>query len=275
MVGMWRDIKLAQIKDVVKFEDVTKLVTMDEKQVAKINSRLPEYHRASAIVGHSTSQSSYSLQTMQMITDSPLQRMKQCLAQIDKKYKALQEAYFSVEKKKLQIQNLEQRKDKQSRLTVNEYYSQVASISTSMETTLRQIGMFQDMYDSIKKNNNIPDNWSEKDFEAQEISHMVRSSFRIAIQDLSSSGRIGKAAVEYWEQLGIHPQLAETRTREYLVTIQNKINNSEPITINDMYDFLDKMAEEFKDSYKDALTRIGLDELGSEGFMAEGVTKPQ
>jgi len=135
--------------------------------------------------------------------------------------------------------------------------------------------MFQDMYDSIKKNNNIPDNWSEKDFEAQEISHMVRSSFRIAIQDLSSSGRIGKAAVEYWEQLGIHPQLAETRTREYLVTIQNKINNSEPITINDMYDFLDKMAEEFKDSYKDALTRIGLDELGSEGFMAEGVTKPQ
>ena len=100
---------MAQIKDVVKFEDVTKLVTMDEKQVAKINSRLPEYHRASAIVGHSTSQSSYSLQTMQMITDSPLQRMKQCLAQIDKKYKALQEAYFNVEKKKLQIQNLEKR----------------------------------------------------------------------------------------------------------------------------------------------------------------------
>ena len=140
---------MTQIKDVVKFEDVTKLVTMDEKQVAKINSRLPEYHRASAIVGHSTSQSSYSLQTMQMITDSPLQRMKQCLAQIDKKYKALQEAYFNVEKKKLQIQNLEKRKDKQSMLTVNEYYSQVAGISTSMETTLRQIGMFQDMYDSI------------------------------------------------------------------------------------------------------------------------------
>ena len=266
---------MTQIKDVVKFEDVTKLVTMDEKQVAKINSRLPEYHRASAIVGHSTSQSSYSLQTMQMITDSPLQRMKQCLAQIDKKYKALQEAYFNVEKKKLQIQNLEKRKDKQSMLTVNEYYSQVAGISTSMETTLRQIGMFQDMYDSIKKNNNIPDNWSEKDFEAQEISHMVRSSFRIAIQDLSAGGRVSKAAVEYWEQLGIHPQLAETRTREYLVTIQNKINNSEPITINDMYDFLDKMAEEFKDSYKDALTRIGLDELGSEEYMAQGVTKPQ
>jgi hypothetical protein len=42
-----------------------------------------------------------------------------------------------------------------------------------------------------------------------------------------------------------------------------------------MYDFLDDMAEEFKDSYQDALSRIGLDELGSEGFMAQGATKPQ
>ena len=42
-----------------------------------------------------------------------------------------------------------------------------------------------------------------------------------------------------------------------------------------MYDFLDKMADEFKDSYKHALTRIGLDELGSEEYMAEGATKPQ
>ena len=266
---------MTQIKDVVKFEDVTKLVTMDETQVAKINDRLPEYHRAKAIVGHSTSQSSYSLQTMQMITDSPLQRMKQCLAQIDKKYKALQEAYFAVEKKKLQIKNLEKRKDKQSLLTINEHWSLVTSLSGSMETTLREIGMFQDMYEAIKKNNNIPDNWSEKDFEAQEISHMVRSSFRIAIQDLSAGGRVSKAAVEYWEQLGIHPQLAETRTREYLVRIQSNIADNVKITIRDMYDFLDDMAEEFKDSYKLALTRIGLDEIGSEGFMAEGATKPQ
>ena len=49
----------------------------------------------------------------------------------------------------------------------------------------------------------------------------------------------------------------------------------EIVTINDMYSFLDKMADEFKDSYKDALSRMGLDELGSEEFMAGGHTKPQ
>jgi len=69
--------------------------------------------------------------------------------------------------------------------------------------------------------------------------------------------------------------LAETRTRSYLVLIQEKINSSSNVTIRDMYKFLDDMAEEFKDSYQDALSRIGLDELGSEGFMAQGATKPQ
>ena len=42
-----------------------------------------------------------------------------------------------------------------------------------------------------------------------------------------------------------------------------------------MYLFLDKMAYEFKDSYQDALSRMGLDELGSDEFMAKGATKPQ
>ena len=85
------------------FSKVTDLATLDEEQIARITERLPEYKRGSSLIGHSTSQSSYSLQTMQMISDSPLSRMKQCLAQIDKKYKALQEAYYNIEKKKLTI----------------------------------------------------------------------------------------------------------------------------------------------------------------------------
>ena len=261
--------------DMEIFKQVTDIATLDEKQIAKITARLPEYKRGSSMIGHGTSQSSYSLQTMQMISDSPLSRMKQCLAQIDKKYKAIQEAYYNIEKKKLTVEELRTSTSAHSILTVQEYNSQIESITVSMNASLREIGMFQDMYDSIKKNNNIPDNWTEKDYELQEISHMVKASFRLAIQDLSASGRVGKAVVEYWEQLGIHPQLAESRTRSYLVLIQEKINSSEKVTIRDMYDFLDKMAFEFKDAYQDALSRMGLDELGSEEFMAKGVTKPQ
>jgi hypothetical protein len=263
------------LTDIEIFKQVTDITTLNKEQIAKITARLPEYKRGKALIGHGTSQSSYSLQTMQMVSDSPLSRMKQCLAQIDKKYQAIQEAYYKIEKKKLTVEKLRTQTTEHSRLTAEEYTSQIESITVSMNTALREIGMFQNMYDSIKKNYHIPDNWTEKDYELQEISHMVRASFRLAIQELSATGRIGKSSVEYWEQLGIHPQLAESRTRAYLVVTQEKINGSETVTIRDMYKFLDEMAFEFKDSYKDALNRMGLDELGSEEFMAKGHTKPQ
>ena len=263
------------MNDITIFNSIPELATLDKQQVAKITSRLPEYHRGKALIGHSTSQTSYSLQTMNMISDSPLSRMKQCLAQIGKKYEALREAYFKVEEHKLEIKEMVKNKDEKSQLRVRELESLIESISISMENALREIGMFQNMYDSIKEKNNIPDNWSEKDFENQEIEHMIKSSFRLAIQDLSSSGRVSKAVVEYWEQLGIHPQVGEIRARNYLVIIQNKINNAEQVTITDMYEFLDAMVQEFGQEYKKALERIGLTELGSEEFMAKGVTKPQ
>jgi len=261
--------------DIEIFKQVTDMATLDKSQIAKITARLPEYKRGSSIIGHSTSQSSYSLQSMNMISDSPLSRMKQCLAQIDKKYKAIQEAYYKIEKKKLTVEKLRTETSEHSRLTVQEYMSQIESITMSMNTTLRQIGMFQDMYDAIKNNNNVSDNWTEKDYEIQEISHMVKASFRLAIQDLSATGRVSKAVVEYWEQLGIHPQMGEKRTRDYLLNTQETLNKIGEITIQLMYDFLDEMNLEFKDAYKLALARTGLDVIGSEEFMAKGGTKSQ
>ena len=261
------------MNDIIPFTDFN-LVTLNKEQLEKIKSRLPILHRSSYIIGHSTSQTSYSLQTMTMLSDSPLSRIKQIISQINKKYQALREAYFKVENIKLEIQELSKNTDARSQLSIKDKESLIGVISSSMENALREIGMFQDMYDSIMKNNNIPENWSEKDFELQEIEHMVKASFRLAIQDLSSTGRCSHAVVEYWEQLGIHPQLAETRTRDYLVTTQQKIVSGEKITIELMYDFLDEMVGEFGESYKFALKRIGLDGIGSEEFMANGETKP-
>jgi len=262
------------MNEVIPFNE-TNFVSLTKQQIEKIQSRLPEYHRASYLIGHSTSQTSYSLQTMQMMSDSPLSRLKQLISQINKKYQALREAYFKVENYKIEIKNLSKNTDDKSKLEIKDKESLISVLNMSMENALRQIGMFQDMYDAIIKNCNIPENWTEKDFEKQEIEHMVRSSFRLGIQDLSSTGRVSHAVVEWWEQLGIHPQMGEHRVREYLVNTQKILAETKEITINLMYDFLDEMAKEFKDSYKLALKRIGLDEIGSEGFMAQGATKQQ
>jgi len=257
------------------FEIVTGMVTIEKEQLEKIKNRLPELYRGKALIGHSTSQASYSLQTMTMISDSPFARMKQCLAQISKRKDALQESYFKMETRKLENKKLQFNNDEESMLKIKENEALNSSISVSMENSLRQIGLFQDMYDDIRMNNNIPENWSEKDFESQEISHMIRSSFRMGIQDIMAGNRVSKASVEYWEQLGIHPQLAELKTRNYINNTQEILLKLGEITIKLMYDFLDDMAKEFSESYKLALIRIGVNELGSEEFMANGGTKPQ
>ena len=251
------------------------MVTIEKEQLEKIKNRLPELYRGKALIGHSTSQASYSLQTMTMISDSPFARMKQCLAQISKRKDALQESYFKMETRKLENKKLQFNNDEESMLKIKENEALNSSISVSMENSLRQIGLFQDMYDDIRMNNNIPENWSEKDFESQEISHMIRSSFRMGIQDIMAGNRVSKASVEYWEQLGIHPQLAELKTRNYINNSQEILLKLGEITIKLMYDFLDDMAKEFSESYKLALIRIGVNELGSEEFMANGGTKPQ
>ncbi len=237
----------------------------------RIINRLPEYNRASAIIGHSTSQTSYSLQTLNMISDSPISRLKQCLAQIDKRMNALREAHFKVEKMKLEIIDLDKKGDLFSKLDADEKHSLIQQIVKNMNQSLREVGMFQDMYDSIMKNNNIPENWSEKDYEKQEVGNMVKSSYRLAIQDLTHSGRVSQACVEYWEQLGIHPQVGEIETRLYLHGIQERIEAGGVVTIKDMYTFLDAMVEKHKDDWENVLARIGLDEIGSSRYCAESV----
>ena len=47
---------------------------------------------------------------------------------------------------------------------------------------MREIGTFQDYYEAIRKSNNIPEVWTEDDFEKQEIANLVRRSFRLGIQ---------------------------------------------------------------------------------------------
>ena len=254
------EIKLKTFRDNLPEKAITK------NQLAKIESRLPELHRAKAIIGHSTSQASYALQTLNMLDDSPMSRMKQCLSNIEHKYQAVREAYFKIEKMKLEMKDLRNNKDESSRLKIRENETSIESTQNAMGNSLREVGMFQDYYEAIRKSNNIPEVWTEHDYEKQEIANMVRRSFRIGIQSLSNGHSVSIAAVEFWEQLGIHPQSAEAHCRNYLAQVDKIITEGKEPDVRVMYEFLDGMAERFKDSYKFALDRIGLKELGSEEF---------
>ena len=119
----------------------------------------------------------------------------------------------------------------------------------------------------IRKANKIPENWDEKDYEKQEVANMIRKSFRLGIQNISANTMPSIAVVEYWEQLGIHPQTAEAYIRNYLEQVSRLIKDGKAPDVRVMYEFLDAMANQFKDAYKFALDRIGLTEIGSKEFM--------
>ena len=245
--------------------------SISKENYNNVINRLPEFHRVSSIIGHSTSQTSYSLQTMNMISDSPMSRIKQCQAQISKRFNALREAHFKVEKMKLEIKDLQKKDDEYSKLDVLDKSSIIQEIVKNMNQSFREIGMFQDMYDSIMKNNNIPENWSEKDFENQELDNMIKSSYRLAIQDITHSGRVSQACVEYWEQLGIHPQVGEIETRLYMTGIAEALEKGDVITIQHMYFFLDAMATKHQKDWNNVIKRIGLDAIGSERYISQSV----
>jgi len=255
------EIKLKTFSDNLPAKAITK------NQLAKIESRLPELHRAKAIIGHSTSQASYALQTLTMLDDSPMSRMKQCLSNIEHKYQAVREAYFKIENDKLKIKEIDSNKPvtESGRLKIRELETSIESVQNGMGNALREVGLFQDMYEAIRKSNNIPEVWTEHDYEKQEIANMIRRSFRLGIQSLTAGG-ISVACVEFWEQLGIHPTSGEAHCRNYLQQVQKLISEGKEPDVRVMYEFLDGMAERFKDSYKFALDRIGLKELGSEEF---------
>jgi len=256
------------MKNIDVFSNLTDIVGMEKEQMELIVDRMPELHRASRQIGHKNSQTACSLMQMTMLSDSPLSRMKQCLAQLNKKYNAVKDNYFRVEKTKIEIKQLENNRDESSQLRIQEYNASIIVNQNLMTNALRQIGMYQDMYEAIRKNNNIPIKWSESDYEKQEIEHMIKSLFRLAIQDLHQTNKCSKASAEYSEQLGIHPQVMEVRTRNYMADIYGLLESGKYVDITNMHKFLDDMVIEFGDAYKIALKRVGLNEIGSERFMA-------
>ena len=73
---------------------ISGLPTITPKKLAKISERMVEIDRANLTAGKRNTQTTTQLMTLTMLTDSPYRRLRQILAQIEKKRGALEEAYF-------------------------------------------------------------------------------------------------------------------------------------------------------------------------------------
>ena len=268
---------------------------IDEKAIAKIKERSKEINEKMYHFSKKNSQTTRKLMTLQMLNgaNSTYRILRDILANAERKQQALTENIIRMKKDEVKVKRLSD-KLKKDVLTENEVelikvdivkktISLVNGLSY-IEGALKELGIFQDAYEQIKKNKNIPDDWSEYDFEKAEIEAHIRNGFRLCLRDFITNGRMGMGTIEYLEQFGINPIEAVYHVKIYIAEANEKLNKVNHRVINensnisehidempnydDFYGFLNRMGELYKNHYVKACRNLGLDdEIVSTDFI--------
>ena len=249
---------------------ISGLATITPDKLAKISERMVEIDRANNSLGRSNTQTTNQLMTLTMLTDSPYRRLRQILAQIERKRTALTEHYFRYQKSEIEIRDWEEEDTELSRIKVEEARAGMESGRKYIEGALKEIGIFQDAYEEIRKNNNVPELWDEEDAELDEIRHHIRQAFRQSHRDMILHGTITQGNAEYMEQYGIHLQTARNVIAKYIATCENLIEEGKMPNIDHLYGFLDNCVEVFGEEYIKVMNHIGIKELVRSEWLFKG-----
>ena len=229
-------------------------VTITEEKLALIESKMGEVDRAVRSFSKQNTQVDMKLRTLTMLSvGSPYRTLRQILAQIEKKRSALQESYFNVLEKQVEVEKLKTKDDELSKIQLAKAQCGVNSSNASVEAALKDIGMLLQIYDEIKESYNIPENWDEADMEKEEVSHNIKGAFRNGLRDFIVNGRIGMGTIEWFEQMGIGPIEANKEIINFL--------GEDKDDYEAFIEFLREMAEKYKDHYKKVMKMLGIKTL--------------
>ena len=248
-------------------ESVGGLATITNEKLAIISQKMVAIDRANNTAGRSNTQTTNQLMTLTMLTDSPYRRLRQCLSQIEKKRGALDESYFKMKKKQVQIKQWYEKGDEMSVLRAQEAEHGLMRSKNYIDGAFKEIATFQCAYDEIRESYNIPENWDERDAEEAEIDHHIKQAFRQAHREMVGTGCITSGNMEYLEQYGVHIQTATRLIADYIASEDEMIVKGQMPTVAHLYAFLDRMAETFHDAHKTVMQRIGIKELIKEEFL--------
>jgi len=243
------------------------LATITDEKLALISERMVEVDRVNHTAGRSNTQVTNQLMTLTMLNDSPYRRLRQCLAQIEDRRKALDDSFFRMKKSKLRIEKYYEKGDELSVIKAQEIEHGIIRNKDYIDGAFKELAVFQEAYEEIRESNNIPIDWDEKDAEKDEVSHHIRQAFRQSHRDMVSTGTIGMGNMEYLEQFGIHPQTAKAIIGSYIEEENKAIKEGHAPTVVRLYNFLDNMVDMFKDAHKEVMKRIGIKNLIRDDFL--------
>ena len=135
-----------------------------------------------------------------------------------------------------------------------------------LASAIRELYSLVEAYNEIRINKGIPENWDELDFEREEINANVGLAVRNGIRDFISTGRVSGSSLELFESFGISPFEAFSEIAKFVTSSQNKT-----YTYEEYQFFIDDFVDRYKEHYKKALVRLGLNsnflEKGSSRFL--------
>lgn len=241
--------------------------TMTPDKISAISERMVEMDRALQTTGRKNTQHTNQLMTLTMLTDSPYRRLRQCLVQIDKSRHAVEDAYWSDLRNQIKIKEWSEKDTEEGRLEIAQYHYSRDRTKIFVEGALKEIAIFQEAYEEIRKANNIPADWDEEDAELDEIRHHLRQAFRQAHRDMTLTGSITQGNAEYLEQYGVHLQTARSVISKYIAHCEQQLEEGNVPNINSLYEFLDSVVEIFGDEFHHVLKHIGLDGIIRQDYL--------
>ena len=249
----------------IKQFETLPFAALDRQALARIDQGMVEVDRAIKSFGRKNSQTTAKLMSLTMLSEGPIRRLRQCLAEIDKRRQALVENAFLLRELDLDLQDLQaEAVTSRIRIQIERKQWQKSETIRLMEGSLKDIAALQDAYTQIRVAHGIREDWDESDFEAAEVKAHVMSAFRLAYSDVMTHGRLSAASVEYLQQFGIHPAAAHNEVSAYVQQCDDLRKDGRSPMITHFHAWLEFMAQSFGEEYKKAMAHIGIENLTTE-----------
>ena len=219
------------------------------------SSNLPELIRGKENFGKSQSQFMDNILTVSKHT--PIRNMRQILAEVERTYQGLQEAYFKHKKQAIEVRIIKRDIEKESdelkrELMLVDLEEKSAMAKTSevyISGAIRKLHNYSEQYKSIQvklmQEQGVKE-FSEIDFEAEEEEYHIKTAFSQAINAARASGRVDEGNQIYFQQLGINGAAADTEIQGLFKVEQEFLKNGQTPPNKLVLDFLDNVAKKYK-----------------------------
>lgn len=221
------------------------------EMVKFIQAGYPEIQRATRAFNKSQSQYMDNMLTVSYIT--PIRNLRQMLAEMTRTRQALGEAYFNVNKKRVELKKKERDLSKceddldreMLQIEIGELNYQIESTMEYVCGAIRKLANYQAQYNSVAEKFNL-EGFTEKDFEEQEEKYHITRAFQ---QGLSAArahgGIIDEGNHIYFEQMGVNGTQAQIEMSKYFHKEQEYIKEGKDVPHSLQVEWLVEMADKF------------------------------